>query len=89
MVMSLKYNDDFLMHGVVLHFSCFRAQPASRTMFHVKHLCVKGLRSQAAQRRAMFHVKPFSPAPLTTRPRRVVSRETFLRKDARFFLSRH
>jgi len=29
----------------------------------------------------MFHVKPFSPAPLTIlRPRRDVSRETFMRK---------
>jgi hypothetical protein len=58
-------------------------------MFHVKHLCVKGLPSQAAQRRAMFHVKPFSPTPLATSPRRDVSRETFLRKATRFFLSRH
>ncbi len=32
----------------------------------------------------MFHVKPFSPAPLTQNPRRDVSRETFLR-NFRFF----
>ncbi len=31
---------------------------------------------------AMFHVKPFSHAPLATRPARDVSRETFLRKSA-------
>jgi len=41
-VMSLKYKDEFLMHGVVLQNRVFRT-PA----------------------RAMFHVKPFSPAPLT------------------------
>jgi hypothetical protein len=66
-VMSLKYNDDFLMHGVVLHFSCFRTPRVAG---------------------AMFHVKPFSPAPLNAQ-RRDVSRETFLRKTRRFFSARH
>jgi len=60
-VMLLKNKGDFLMHGVVLQFSCF---PGPRP---VKH--------------PMFHVKPFSPAPLTQNPRRDVSRETFLRKS--------
>jgi hypothetical protein len=32
------------MHGVVLQNHVFRPWPA---MFHVKHSCVKGLRSQA------------------------------------------
>ncbi len=35
----------------------------SAAMFHVKHSCAKGLFSH--RRRPMFHVKPFSPAPLT------------------------
>jgi len=48
-VMSLKNKDDFLMHGVVLQIRVFRA---ARAMFHVKQP-------------PMFHVKPFSPAPLT------------------------
>jgi len=58
-VMSLKNKADLLMHGVVLQIRVFRPRAP---MFHVKHLCVKGLPSQAGG--AMFHVKPFSPALL-------------------------
>src|SRR4029450_8751250 len=36
----------------------------ARPMFHVKHLCVKRPPPHAAPP-AMFHVKPFSPAPRT------------------------
>src|SRR5882724_13402787 len=53
-------------------------------MFHVKHFCLRGLPSQASS--AMFHVKPFSPAPLIQHPRRDVSRETFFRKAPQYIL---
>jgi hypothetical protein len=69
------------MHGVVLQIRVFwTADP----MFHVKHSCVRGLPSQAGG--AMFHVKPFSPAPLMQPSARDVSRETFLRKAPQYIL---
>src|SRR5882724_5796857 len=73
--MLLKNKGDFLMHGVVLQNRVFRPP----RMFHVKHSCVKEavLPSDGGP---MFHVKPFSPAPLTKNPARDVSRETSLRK---------
>jgi len=37
-VNSLKRNDGFLMHGVVLQNRVFRPRAS---MFHVKHSCVK------------------------------------------------
>jgi hypothetical protein len=74
--------------GLFCTFRVFGLNPPA-PMFHVKHFCVKGFLSQAVQRRAMFHVKPFSSAPLTTRRCRDVSRETFLRKSPEFFLARH
>jgi len=61
-VMPLKNKRYFLMHGVVLQNRVFRPR---RPMFHVKHLCVKGLANPLAHRRH---------ADLD------VSRETFLRK---------
>jgi hypothetical protein len=59
-VMSLNPKGDFLMHGVVLQNRVFRH---AAVMFHVKHSCVKGPPAWA-HTLAMFHVKPFSPAPL-------------------------
>jgi hypothetical protein len=50
-VMSLKLNDEFLMHGVVLQNRVFRTRRAMLVI-------VLALLS-------MFHVKPFSPAPRT------------------------
>jgi hypothetical protein len=44
-----------------------------------------GSRLPEKSRCPMFHVKPFSPAPLTRSLRVDVSRETFMRKNAPIF----
>jgi len=60
-VMSLKNKDDFLMHGVVLQNRVFR--PLRRDVSRETSLRKRTVLPSA--RRPMFHVKPFSPAPLT------------------------